>query len=141
MNGGIAFARTMRALDADGFRGSKLGLLLAAALLAAWSWWMLTPRVPQYEAVENVSLKWDQVSHQVAVTDFPPDALTHIYPGQPAQLYFDGRTISAQVVARVILQVPSKIDPPLPSRAKIEIETDRVTPASIVLRTLGRGNR
>ena len=57
MNQGIAFARTLRALDADGFRRSKLGLLIAAILLAAWTWWMLAARVPQYETATNVRIE------------------------------------------------------------------------------------
>lgn len=47
MNQGIAFARTIRALEADDFRRSKIGLLIALILLAAWIWWMFAARVPQ----------------------------------------------------------------------------------------------
>ncbi len=46
MNQGIAFARTLRALDADDFRASKLGLLAAALLLCAWVWWMFAAQRP-----------------------------------------------------------------------------------------------
>ena len=68
MNQGIAFSRTLRALDADDFRASKLGLLIAAALLVAWTWWMLAARVPQYESTNYTC---DRVEPRVRI--FPID--------------------------------------------------------------------
>ena len=44
MNQGVAFARTLRALDADDFRTSRFMLLAAAILLAGWIWWMVSAR-------------------------------------------------------------------------------------------------
>jgi hypothetical protein len=51
----IAFARTIRALDADDFRGSTLGLLFAAVLLAGWTWWFFTPSIPQFSVRDEGS--------------------------------------------------------------------------------------
>jgi len=45
VNQGIAFARTLRALEADDFRSSKLWLLVAAILVAAWVWWIVSAGV------------------------------------------------------------------------------------------------
>ena len=148
MTGQIAFARTIRALDADEFRASKLGLLLAAILLAAWTWWFLIPGVPQFSTLsENIDLKWEPGSHQVSLLHLTADEYDRIRLVQRVRLRFDGRTVDARVAGSsffmtpyetrlVSLEVSAGINPPLPSRSAIEIDTGRVSPASIVLRAL-----
>jgi hypothetical protein len=155
MTGQIAFARTLRALDADNFRAPKLGLFFAIALLAAWTWWFVTPSIPQYFTLsENATLRWEPSSHEVVVTHLTsthiiPPALRQIHLDQPARLRFDDRTIGARVVhssswllhydfALLILDVPLSISPPLPSQATIEIEAGRVSPATLLIRALYR---
>lgn len=137
MNQGIAFARTLRALDADDFRASKLGLLVAALLLVAWTWWMFAARVPQYESTTNVRI---ESGHAIAY--FPPDVLTRIHPGQPALIRDEAGTVFARVEATATDQVELALPANRQSRtaASVDIETSRVSPAAIVLRTL-RGNR
>jgi hypothetical protein len=139
MNQGIAFARTIRALGADDFRGSKLSLAIAAILLAAWTWWMLAARVPQYETTTNVRL---ESSHTVAYFS----STTRIHPGQTAFVRFDGSSFPARVQsvapdhAELVFtnnQQPTTIS----TSADAEIEISRVSPAAIALRTLTRGNR
>jgi hypothetical protein len=149
MNAGIAFARTMRALDADDFRASKLSLLVVAALLAAWTWWLTAARIPQYASSDNARLKLDPASQTTfAEADFPPSA-EKIHPGQPAQIGFvSEKTITAQVASvltlphgiRVtfkLLSAPATLQPP--DTATVEI--DRISPAAIALRTRGRASR
>ena len=142
MNQGIAFARTLRALDADDFRASKLGLLAAAALVAAWAWWMLAARIPQYESTTKV-----QIEHGRALAYFRPDALAHIQPGQLALVRVNGSTISSRVQSissdHIDLTLPANRQSPTPasSSASADIETMRVSPATIALRSLTRGNR
>ncbi len=136
MNQGIAFARTMRALDADDFRASKFGLLAAAIVLAGWSWWMFAARVPQYESTTNVRI---EASHAIAY--FSPDALSRIQVDQPAVLRSDGSAFPAQVQtiasdhAELIFtnhQPPATTS----SAATVEIQVSRLSPAAIALRTL-----
>ena len=45
MTGQAAFARTLRALDADSFRAYTLTLLFAGILFAGWIRWFFTPSV------------------------------------------------------------------------------------------------
>jgi hypothetical protein len=138
MNQGIAFARTLRALDADDFRSSKWGLLVAVILLGAWSWWMLAARVPQYETLTNVHIESGR-----AIAYFPPDRLL---PGQPALVHFDGRAFPSRVQivasdhAELVFANPP---PPTPAStlATAEVEVSRLSPAAIALRTLTRGRR
>jgi len=142
MNQGIAFSRTLRALDADDFRASKLGLLAAGVLLAAWVWWMFAARVPQYETTTNVRI---ESGHALAY--FPADAIGRISIGQPAIVHVDGGAFSSRVEsifpdhAGLVLAPNPQSPIPASSSASAEIEIARTSPASIALRTLARGNR
>jgi hypothetical protein len=142
MNQGIAFARTLRALDADDFRASKLGLLAAIVLLVAWAWWMVAARVPQYETTTNVRI---ESGHAIAY--FPPDVISRIHADQPALIRIGRVSFSAQVQSvaadHAELDVAPNPQSPIPTSppASAEIETTRVSPASIAFRTLTRGNQ
>ena len=140
MNQGIAFSRTLRALDADDFRASKLGLLAAVALLAAWTWWLFAARVPQYESTNNVHIESGR-----AIAYFP--STSGIVIGQPALMHFNGTVVSAQVQSiapdYVVLVLAPNPQSPIPasSSASIDVEVARVSPASIAFQTLARGSR
>jgi hypothetical protein len=139
MNQGIAFARTLRALDADDFRASKLGLALAVILLGAWAWWMLAARIPQYETTTNVRIEQGR-----AIAFF--SSTNQIRAGQTASVTVDGNAIPArveEVTADHVELVFTNPQPqsPNPARPTADIETTRVSPAAITLRTLTRGNR
>ena len=142
MNQGIAFSRTLRALDADDFRGSKLGLLAAALLLVAWAWWMFAARVPRYESTTNVRIESGRV-----VAYFPADAMGRISVGQPAIVHVEGSAFSSRVQSIApdhaeLVPAPNPQSPiPASSSASAEIVVSHVSPASIALRTLARGNR
>jgi hypothetical protein len=142
MNQGIAFARTLRALDADDFRASKLGLLAAAVLLMAWTWWMFAAQVPQYETTTKVQI---EAGHIIAY--FPPAALERIHTNQSATVHLDSRIFPAEVQTiandHVELGLTANPQSPIPAStsASADIEVTRLSPASIALRTLTRGNR
>lgn len=74
MTGQIAFARTIRALDADDFRGSKLALFFAIILIALWAWWFFAASIPQYQTTTHVELNQNS-----AEANFPH----HPNPPQP----------------------------------------------------------
>jgi hypothetical protein len=137
MNQGIAFARTLRALNADDFRASKLGLLVAVALLGAWTWWMFAARVPQYESTTNVRIESSR-----AMAYFPPQALRRIHPDQPAIVRFDGEAFPARVQtvaadhAELVLATNPQSPIPTSTSATAEVEVSRLSPAAIALRTL-----
>jgi hypothetical protein len=137
MNQGIAFARTLRALDADDFRASKLGLLVAALLVAAWAWWIFSARVPQYESTTNVRI---ESGHAIAY--FPPEIVTRIHPGQSALIHSESGPISSRVesVASDHVQLALPANGQLRA-SSIEVEIRRVSPASIALESLGIRNR
>jgi len=134
MNQGIAFARTIRALEADDFRGSKLGLLVAAVVLGVWTWWMFAARVPEYETTSNVRIESGSAIAQLSSTD-------QIHPGQNALVTFGGDTFPARVqtvAADHAELVFTSHQPPatISVSAIAEIEISRVSPAAVALRTL-----
>jgi len=97
MTGQIAFARTLRALDSDNFRGSKMGLFFAIILLAAWTVWLFAASIPQYEISPHTHLDLDYNS---AVADLP--STSNIHPGQPTQITTNGGQIIQAQVEKVI---------------------------------------
>jgi hypothetical protein len=132
MNQGIAFARTLRALDADDFRASKFGLALAVILLAAWTWWMLAARIPQYETSTNVRIEQGR-----AIAYFP--STDQIRPGQQVFVKLGSETFSARVqtiTADHAQLVFTSHQPPATPLATARVEISRVSPAAIALRTL-----
>lgn len=141
MNQGIPFARTLRALDADDFRTSRLGLLLAAAVIAAWVWWALAARVPQYEVSSNVRLDSNGENAVAYFRDTP------IRVGQHGILRTKASPVDAQVTAataagdgqiRVNLRLSQ---PPAAVPLTAELEMERVSPATIALRAAGLWNQ
>jgi hypothetical protein len=143
MNQGIAFARTLRALDTDDFRASKLGLLAAAIVLGAWTWWMLAARVPQYETTTNVRIEGGR-----AIAYFPPNTLSRVHTDQRAVVHFDGSAFPAQVQtvasdhAELVFANPQSLIPnPARPNPTAEIEVSRISPAALALNALGRARR
>ncbi len=139
MNQGIAFARTLRALDADDFRASRLGLALAVILLGAWTWWMLTARIPQYETSINVRI---EQGHAIAFFS----STSQIRAGQTALVTLDGKTIPARVeevaADHAELVLTNNQQPTTTSlQATVRVEVSRISPASVAFRTLGSAHQ
>jgi hypothetical protein len=57
MDQGIAFARTLRALEADNFRRSKFGIAVAVILIGAWVWWFVVGFPPRHEHAGSVLIE------------------------------------------------------------------------------------
>src|SRR5579859_1597597 len=89
MNQGIAFSRTLRALDADDFRGSKLWLGSAVLLIGVWTWWMFSARVAQYETATQV-----RVEQGRAIAYLPAG---NVRTGQSALVSVNGISYAAHV--------------------------------------------
>jgi|SRR5271165_926144 len=146
MNGPIAFSKTLRALDADSFRISNLAVIAALMLLAAWTYWMVTAGVPQYEISRDVAIQPNRV-----IAAFPARALERVRPGQRATLHLDGASIPAKVIAigadaatgqvRAILLPATENRVPRASHAEVAIEVERVSPATLILRASGAAVR
>lgn len=57
------FARSLRSLETDGFRGLGVGFAVAAVLLVAWVWWFVAARVSVYEVTDRARLEVDEAMH------------------------------------------------------------------------------
>lgn len=62
-----SFARTMRAIDADGLSPALLAVILVAGLGGVWTCWLVMARVPVYQLSESARLEVERV-HPVAAT-------------------------------------------------------------------------
>jgi multidrug resistance efflux pump len=56
-----SFARTLRALDADGMSPALLAVLLIAVLGGVWSTWLVLARVPVYQVSQSARLEVERV--------------------------------------------------------------------------------
>jgi len=148
MNGPIAFSRTLRAFDSDNFRISNILVLLVFALLAGWTWWFFRSTVPQFETTNLV-----RIQPNLFIATFPARALEHLRPGQSAAVQVDGIVIPAKVSAianeaaggqiRVLLLPSTERQPPATGTHAVDasVEIERITPAALVLRAIGRTNQ
>jgi multidrug resistance efflux pump len=143
------FFRSARFLDGDGFGKSTLGLVLVAILMAAWIAWFFFAPITVYKVTDDAYL---EIQSRV-VADFPPAALIHIRPNQPAQFrlhdfpWTEYGSLSAAVTrvtyqdgrARVELGVQSDTNSRIPLQkgltGTVVITVDQVSPAALVLHT------
>ena len=75
----------MQSLAADGFRYSLLGMLLAAALLSAWTAWFFIARVTLYEISAGARLEVSEAAHPVEAQVAGRVRATHLVLGQEVQ--------------------------------------------------------
>jgi membrane fusion protein (multidrug efflux system) len=81
----IPFSRSMQSLAADRFRYSLLGMLLAAALLSAWTAWFFIARVTLYEVSVGARLEVSEAAHSVEAQVAGRVKATHLVLGQEVQ--------------------------------------------------------
>jgi membrane fusion protein (multidrug efflux system) len=84
------FSTARRALDADGFRGTTLGLLLVVGLLvvgllAAWGSWFISAQVALYAVSDKARLEMSQAAHPVEAPVGGRVVATHLVLGQEVQ--------------------------------------------------------
>lgn len=146
------FARTLRALDADNPRRTWAGMLLAVVLLALWLAWLFLAPLPVIARSDSARVAEDMAGKPIILAGFPASlALTRLRPSQPARLTLDGLpgNLPAQVVTvddlpreghiQVVLSLtdePAALRPGM--TGTVEIETDRLTPAALLLRAIGQ---
>jgi multidrug resistance efflux pump len=81
----IPFSRSMQSLAADGFRYSLSGMLLAAALLSAWTAWFFIARITLYEVSAGARLEVSEAAHPVEAQVAGRVRATHLVLGQEVQ--------------------------------------------------------
>ena len=78
----IAFSRSLRSLESDGFRRSFWALALVVLLLSASCGWFLLARVAVYESSERARLEVARAAHPVAAAVGGRVMATHFALGQ-----------------------------------------------------------
>ena len=136
MTQGIAFPRSLRALQADSFRASKLWLLVAAALLGVWTWWMFTARIAQYETVNDVRIEGSRAIARITNTQAGAAAFVHV-----GDIVYQARV--AKIVDNSAELIFTDHQPPTTNHQPptADIEVARVSPASIAFRSLARNGQ
>ena len=75
----------MQSLAADGFRYSLWGMLLAAALLSAWTAWFFIARITLYEVSAGARVEVSAAAHPVEAQVAGRVRATHLVLGQEVQ--------------------------------------------------------
>jgi multidrug resistance efflux pump len=79
------FSTAQRTLDADGFRGTTLGVLLVIGLLGAWGAWFIGAQVALYAVSDTARLEMSQAAHPVEAPVAGRVVATHLVLGQEVQ--------------------------------------------------------
>ena len=152
----IPFSRSMRSLQADGFRFSLVWLVIAIALLTAWLAWFFLAQITLYETGQFVSITRDGT----VVASFSAESLGRIRQGQYALLRFDAAAKEDQAgpIPAIVLNVapaaqakgPGRVELyPLPQGAsriparetltgRVDVEIEYLSPAALVMRASGQ---
>ena len=140
------FSRSMRSLERDGFRFTLAALLIAALLLVAWGAWFFLATVALYTVTDTFYLDADGPSKKI-IAELEASEAANVRPQQRAWLRLaDTRAVPATVTRVDELRVELIINQDAGSllssqkhfRGRVEIEVERVTPSSLVLRSIGR---
>jgi multidrug resistance efflux pump len=79
------FSTTLRTLDADGFRGTTLGVLLVVGLLGAWGAWFIGAQVALYAVSETARLEMSRAAHPVEAPVAGRVVASHLVLGREVQ--------------------------------------------------------
>jgi hypothetical protein len=156
----------MRSLELDGFHSTLVALLVGTLLLFGWLAWFFFAKVSLYAVTDAARLEVGRGDHPVSgrviiVAEFaPPEALGRVRPDQRGRFRLEGlpwvqyRTVHATVARvatdtengkiRVELDVEEAPDFPVSLQpgltGTLEIEVEKVSPANLVLRSIGRAS-
>lgn len=146
----IQFSRSIRSINIDSFRASRIGLIIGSLLMLTLILWFFFARVSVHETSQEVSLSQDGRF----LAAFSDEALTRIQPGQdtlvrvfssteepPLTIHgvvFDIFPNSNQV--EIIIVAEDFIDLPANENltAQVDVEIEQVTPFNLIMRYSGQ---
>jgi membrane fusion protein (multidrug efflux system) len=152
-----SFSRTTRSLSADGHSTTLIGLLVVLLLLVIWGAWFFAAGVP----IRHTSASAEVTSPQRVTAVFPSDSSVGINRGQAVNFHPAGN-IGAQIgaipgiVSRVsddpsgdltFVEIALRFEQALPAplqeglKGQVDIELERVSPATLILRSAGMVNK
>jgi hypothetical protein len=146
----IQFSRSIRSLNIDSFRASRIGLIIGSLLMLTLILWFFFARVSVHETSQEVSLSQDGR----ALATFSEDALTRIQLGQDTlvrvfsstdeppltiqgvvfDIFPDSNQVEITIVAEDFLDIPATDN----INAQVDIEIEQVTPFNLIMRYSGQ---
>ena len=144
----IAFSRSLRSLQADRWRATLLGLVVAILLLTAWCGWFFFASIAFSESGRVLAVD----DNGFLIAEFPSASLARLKRGQSALVQPGGTEPNKLALPAVIAEVypddlpPGQIRLALPPRhavldnplqARVQIILERLTPMQLVLRHIG----
>ena len=145
----LPFSRSIRSLDIDSYRASRIGMILAIVIMILLFAWFFFVKVTLYEVSSDLTFTEDGY----VLAYFPKEALRRIQTGQPVILRVysdpdqaaltipglvistekDGEQVQILMISEEALSLPPQED--LTGQAQVEVEY--VTPATLVRRASG----
>ena len=159
----IAFSRSLRSLQSDGWRAPLVGLLLGILLLAVWVGWFFLASVRFNETGRVVRID----ENGFLIAEFSTASLARLKRGQMALVRLDSEQVGVSIDTKTVpvQAVVSEVKPfdlvpgqvrlaVLPEQAKllptalpdqpaialsasVEVVVERLSPAQLVLRNVG----
>ena len=145
----LQFSRSMRSLKPESFRAARIGLILGSLNMLFVLGWFFLARVTLYEVSTQAQVNKDGLVKAV----FSEEAVKRIKPGQAAIVRVSNGAdqspaavsaivVDAQANGRIELLIQSRdffvyYDPAMKPE-KVEVETEYITPANLVMRATGR---
>lgn len=146
----IQFSRSIRSINIDSFRASRIGLIIGSLLMLTLILWFFFARVSVHETSQEVSLSQDG-RFLAAFTD---ESLTRIQPGQDTlvrvfssteeppltiqgvvfDIFPDSNQVEIIIVAEDFIDLP----PSENLTAQVDVEIEQVTPFNLIMRYSGQ---
>lgn len=111
------FRRSLRSLNRDGFGRSIAGILVAAALLAAWMTWFLTVPVTRYAVTDQAHVEADQAIHAIQAPVEGRVVLSHLLLGREVEagdtlveIETDGQRLQVQEEESRVAAIGTQLD-------------------------------
>ncbi len=147
-----SFTRSVNILRSQAF--SYRSIIIITILVSLWGIWFLKAPIPIYQKTDAVEI----LNNSRIVAQFPQSALLQLQLGQSAQMYLDGLsqteygTVSAsvsringsihdgyiQVDLRILRDQNISIPLQRGLTGVLEVEIERVSPVTLLLRSIGR---
>ncbi|MDX1607438.1 MAG: hypothetical protein R3202_14700 [Candidatus Competibacterales bacterium] len=147
----VGFSRTTRSLEADSYRRWLLGLVVGMLLLLLWGLWFFRAEI-RFHATSDAAVVLDDGALRA---EFPAGSGAPLRPGQVARFLPEGVSVPGPVRVivtdvheppgsgplQVDLVIAARRDPGLllapGTTGRVRIETERLSPAQLVLRLSG----
>ena len=145
----IQFSRSIRSLNIDSFRASRIGLIIGSLLMLTLILWFFLARVSVHETSQEVILENGRF-----LSTFTEESLARIQPGQDVlvrmfstsdeppltvqgvvfDVFPDSNQVEVIIISEDFFYIPSLDN----VNAQVDIEIEQVTPFNLIMRYSGQ---